>query len=89
MKITGLSTLQAVSRPANERIEARKSNVQAPADSFQASEAAKNFNTARRAAAATPDLRENRIADIAARIQAGTYSVSAYDIASRLVDARV
>jgi len=81
--------MQAVSRPVTERVGARKDDIRSSADSFQATDAARNFNTARRAAADSPDVREARVADIQARIQAGSYSVSAYDIASKLVDARV
>jgi len=89
MKITGLSALQAVTRPANESRGVRKPEVLGSGDSFHASDAAKDFNLAHRAVAAAPDVREARIADIQARIQAGTYNVSAYDIASKLVDAVV
>jgi len=89
MKITGLSTLQAVSRPTNTRDNVRKADVRTNADSFQASETAKNFNTARKASAAAPDVREAKIADIKAQMEAGTYNVNAYTIASKLVDAIV
>jgi len=90
VKITGISTLQALSRPTSDRQQIRKSeDARTFADYYEASEAAKNFNTARRAAANTPEVREAKIAELAAQMQAGTYSVSMMDIASKIVDARI
>lgn len=36
--------------------------------------------------AGTPDIREDRVAEIKARIQAGTYDVTAEELAQKLID---
>ena len=55
-------------------------------DSFTASSLATDFNVARRAAAAAPDVRADKIDDIISRINNGTYNVSADDVAGKILD---
>ena len=89
MKITGLAALQTLARPTNQRENAPKQRVSSGGDSFHATDELKSFQSAlKTASAASSDVRSAKIADIQERIQAGTYSVSAFDIASKLVDAR-
>ena len=88
MKVTGLTAMQALARPTNIRENAPKQRVNSGGDSFHATDELKSFSNALKTAAAAPDVRASKIADVQARIQAGTYNVSAFDIASKLVDAQ-
>ncbi|MCL2350358.1 MAG: flagellar biosynthesis anti-sigma factor FlgM [Defluviitaleaceae bacterium] len=81
---------QALARPTEMRKGAREKDVNRSSDSYEASGSAKEMNMARRAAmASNGDVRADRVAELKARIQSGQYDVSAWDIASSLVDARV
>jgi len=46
---------------------------------------AKEFNLARQAALAAPDIRSNRVSDVESRINAGEYKVSAADLARKIL----
>ncbi|MCL2753532.1 MAG: flagellar biosynthesis anti-sigma factor FlgM [Defluviitaleaceae bacterium] len=89
MKITGASVLQGLTRPTDVRNSKRNEETKRSPDVFEASEKAKDYNVARKGAAAASDVREAIVADLQARIKSGEYNVSAYDIASKLVDARI
>jgi len=55
-------------------------------DSLELSRAGKDFQVAKSAVAAASDVREDKVAQIKAQMEAGTYSVSPKDIAEKLVD---
>ena len=55
-------------------------------DKFDISDTAKTFSVAKAAVADAPEVREDKIADIKARIAAGTYNVSAEDVADKIVN---
>lgn len=55
-------------------------------DKFEISDVAKTYATAKSAVASAPDVREDKIADIKARIAAGTYQVSASDVADKIIN---
>lgn len=54
-------------------------------DQLQISSAGKDFQTAKAAVAASPDVREEVTAPIKAKIDAGTYQVSANSLAEKLL----
>ena len=54
-------------------------------DQVQISSTGKDYNAAKAAIAESPDIREDLVADIKARIKAGTYDVSAEDFADKLL----
>ena len=94
MKITGLSTLQAVSRTQNTQESTRKNNVPlaASGDRLEFTDNMVSFQAAREALNNTAEPKQarfDRISNIQARIQAGTYSIDAYEVASKIVDARI
>jgi len=89
MKITGVSTLQGLTRPTDVRNNKRNNETNRSGDVFEASDKAKDYSVARKGAAAASDVRESVVAKLQARIQSGDYNVSAYDIASKIVDARI
>lgn len=55
-------------------------------DKFEISDTAKTYQTARTAVASASDVREDKIADIKARMAAGTYNISAEDVADKILN---
>ena len=54
-------------------------------DQVQISSSGKDYNVAKPAVAAAPDIREDLVADIKERIKNGTYDVSPEDFAEKLI----
>lgn len=69
---------QKVNRP-------QRTGAAAPTDRVQISSIGKDFQTAKAAVAASPDIREDVTSSIRARIQDGTYQVSAESFADKLM----
>ena len=55
-------------------------------DKVQISQMGKDFQVAKKAVAEASDIRSDKVADIKAKIDAGTYQVSADDFASKLLE---
>ena len=55
-------------------------------DTVEISDTPRTFQAVKAAVAATPDVRADRVASLKAAYESGTYSVSSYDIASKLVE---
>lgn len=55
-------------------------------DQLQISSAGKDFQVAKTAVKASPDVREDLVATIKASMEAGTYRVSNEDLADKLID---
>jgi negative regulator of flagellin synthesis FlgM len=55
-------------------------------DLLEISQTGKDYQTARQIVARTPDVREDRVNDIKQQMAAGTYDVSAQEVADKLVD---
>jgi negative regulator of flagellin synthesis FlgM len=89
VKINALSTLSNIAHKTDARTQLRQHEARVGTDAYQPSNAAIDFNVARKAVSAAPDIREGKVASLQARIQGGEYNVSAWDIAAKLVDARV
>lgn len=53
-------------------------------DKVEISQFGKDYQIAKQAVADAPDVREDLVASVKARIEAGTYDVSADDLAARL-----
>lgn len=69
---------QKVSRP-------QKVSAAGPIDRVQISSIGKDFQTAKAAVAASPDIREDVTASIKAKLQSGTYQVDAESFADKLM----
>jgi negative regulator of flagellin synthesis FlgM len=89
VKITALSTMQNIVRPNDARNETRKTETRPSGDAYQPSGAATLFNIARKAIAAAPDVRQGKVESLQAKFQNGEYDITPWDIAAKLVDARV
>jgi len=90
MKITGASVLAGLQRPVDVRgKKAGTGDLSRSSDVFEASERAKEYGVARKGIAQVSDVREAVVANLQTRIAKGEYKINPYDIASKLVDARI
>ena len=85
MRVTNAYTAYNVT-PARTVVHAKRADTaRQVADRVSFSNQAEDYKTARKAVAATPDIRVDLVNSIKAMIDAGTYSVSAGDVASRIL----
>lgn len=70
---------------ANQPKRVNKTNGFETNDSLEISQTGKDYQVARAALKSVPDVREDLVADIKARIQNGTYNVSDEDIADKIL----
>ena len=70
---------------ANSTKKVAKANDIQKYDSVQISQMGKDYQVAKAAVAATPDVRTDLVADIKSRIQNGTYNVSMEMLADKLL----
>lgn len=84
MRIEAYTQMQQV---YNTKKTARTETARKPsfADAVQISSIGKDIQTAKQAVANAPDVREDLVAPLKARIEAGTYSVSAEQLADKLL----
>lgn len=78
-QVSQLYQTQSVSRT-------QKQNKVMAKDQIQISRTAKEHQIARKAVAESSDVREDLVASIKARMDAGTYEVSSSDFAQKLID---
>ncbi len=87
MRIDGMNTVKQLYQ-TKSNYQNKNVNAYAKADDkleYEISETAKSYSAAKTAVAQAPDVRADKIADIKARIAAGTYNVSAEDIAEKIL----
>jgi len=70
---------------ANSTKKVAKTNHAEKFDSVQISQMGKDYQVAKAAVAATPDVRTDLVADIKTRMQNGTYDVSMEMLADKLL----
>lgn len=93
MNISDKVTLQQPSvvksiQPAQKAAQARKTTAQKPparGDRVQISDQAREMQAARQAVAQMPDVDEEKVARIKARIQQGTYKVDGRQVADQML----
>lgn len=66
----------------DENIKAAKSN----GNVLSVSSEGKDYHAIRQALANTPDIREDKVASIKARMENGTYNVSSADVAKKILE---
>ena len=86
MRITGINSLQGISRPTDVARNAKGKVAQTRKDAFTPSAIATDFNIARRAIVAAPEVRTDKIDNIINRINSGEYNISAADLAAKILD---
>lgn len=62
------------------------SKVESANDKFEISSEAKTYQTAKSAVSEASDVREDKIAEIKARMEAGTYCISSEDVAEKMLN---
>jgi len=71
---------------ANNKRQVSQSRGKTGADEVQLSNEAKFYELAKKAAAQIPDVREDRVAAIAKKLEHGKYSVSAAAVAQKVME---
>lgn len=61
-------------------------SVHAPKDQVSISQAGRDYQVAKSAVSQASDIREDKVAQLKSRIEAGTYSVEPGDFASKLLE---
>lgn len=89
MKVTGvnqiMSAYHAQTSPAKKT---EKSNATQGTDTFSLSPAAKDIQVARQALAQVPDIRQDKVDQIKAQLESGTYHVTGKEVAEKLFQRR-
>ena len=85
MKITGINNVQGVLRPAEITAKVRTEKPRNAVDTYEPTVLAGEFNLARRVILTTPDVRTEKVEDIANRLAAGEYNIAASDLAARIM----
>ncbi len=85
MRIEAYTQVQQIYRPKQSARNQQTDAVSGSSDWLQISTAGKDFQTAKSAVAAVPDVREDLVASIKAKIENGTYQVSSSAFAEKLL----
>lgn len=90
MRIDSIASLYEaqIQQGAGSRVrqgEAVSGGAKKGRDSFEMSPSGRSFSASLQAMLSTPDIRENVVADIRARIEDGTYAVDAFQIADKIL----
>lgn len=84
MRIDALNTVSQVYK-ANASYKTKKSYSEYSQDRLEISQSGKDYQVAKAAVNAAPDVREDLVADIKARMKNGTYNISNEALADKLV----
>lgn len=83
MRIDAYNQISQIYQTTGRRTVGKKNSVYG-SDKVEISQFGKDYQIAKQAVADAPDVREDLVASVKARIEAGTYDVSADDLAARL-----
>lgn len=85
MRIDAYSSIGQVYQNKSD-YKGKAANTYSPRDDkFEISDAAKSYSTAKAAVAKASDVRMDKVADIKARMAAGTYDVSPEAVADKII----
>ena len=70
---------------SNRKMATKTDSVASASDKFEISQTAKSYQVAKQAVNAAPDFREDKVADIKAKMSSGTYTVKAEDFADKVM----
>lgn len=85
MRIDAYNAISQVYQ-SNTNYKTKSANASYNSDKIEISTLGKEFQTAKAAVSQAPDVREDKIAEIKAKMDAGTYHVSGMDFANKIVD---
>ncbi|HHX62623.1 MAG TPA: flagellar biosynthesis anti-sigma factor FlgM, partial [Epulopiscium sp.] len=85
MKINQINQIAKVYGPSSVKKVTSKDIEMKAKDNLNISETAKYFQLAYKAAKDAPDIREKKVENIKARIDTGTYNISAEEVAQKMI----
>ncbi|MCM1307093.1 MAG: flagellar biosynthesis anti-sigma factor FlgM [Butyrivibrio sp.] len=85
MRIDAYNQVSRIYQTKNKPAVTKKGAAKG-ADKVEISQFGRDYQVAKQAVAAASDVREDKVADMKARIEAGTYDVSADDFAAKLAE---
>lgn len=85
MRIEAYSQVQQIYKPRQSSRNKQVSAASYSSDQLQISTAGKDFQTAKSAVAAVPDVREDLVSSIKSRMDNGTYQVNTSAFADKLL----
>lgn len=86
MRIEAYTQVQQLYKPQRAKSTAAAGTVSAVKDQLQISNIGKDFQTAKAAVAAAPDIREDLTAAVKSSVQNGTYNVDNGSFAAKLLE---
>lgn len=86
MRIDAYNAISQVYQTNKTKPTGNKAKAGSFSDSLNISNSAKNYSVAKKAVAEAPDVRTDKIAQIKAAMENGTYNVSAKDLAEKLLN---
>ncbi|MBO4845365.1 MAG: flagellar biosynthesis anti-sigma factor FlgM [Clostridiales bacterium] len=84
MRIDAFAQIQSMYNLGNKNKQVKSETTKSFSDQLQISSIGKDLRTAKQAVASTSDVREDLVADIKSKIDAGTYSVDSDSLAEKL-----
>lgn len=85
MRIDAYNQVNRIYQTGNKPKVAKKGAAK-ETDKVEISQFGRDYQVAKQAVAAASDIREDKVADMKARIEAGTYDVSVADFAAKLAE---
>lgn len=86
MRIDAYMQVNQLYQVGKPKAASKSKNPGSENDSLEISSFGKDYQVAKKAAAETSDVREDKVKDIIERMKAGTYNVSIEDVAGNLAD---
>ena len=84
MRVDAFAQIQSMYNLGNKNKQVKTETNKSFSDQLQISSIGKDLRTAKQAVASTSDIREDLVADIKSKIDAGTYSVDSDSLAEKL-----
>jgi len=71
---------------SNSKMATKTNPIANANDKFEISQTAKFYQVAKQAVSVAPDIREDKVADIKAKMSSGTYTVKPEDFADKVIE---
>ncbi len=84
MRVDAFAQIQSMYNLGNKNKQVKTETTKSFSDQLQISSIGKDLRTAKQAVASSADVREDLVADIKSKIDAGTYSVDSDSLAEKL-----
>lgn len=86
MRIEAYNQVAQIYKASKTAGTAKTTKAGAARDEVQISSFGRDFQIAKQAVAEASDIREDKVAELAAQVKSGTYSVSTEDFANKLLE---